>query len=204
MTGMTLMAATEADFAVIVGLANWAYRGDGQGGPDGWNVESGFLAGQRMDESLLREELAAKPLGHLLTLREEPGGEVVGTVWLNPEAGARGDFEGNLVPRARAGGVWSLGLLAVRPDMQNRRLGSAILAAAEEYARRRGARRIRMTVIYLRTTLIAWYQRRGYAMTGQTEPFPYGDERYGRPLREDLYFAVLEKEIGDGARQFPD
>jgi hypothetical protein len=35
----------------------------------------------------------------------------------------------------------------------------------------------------------------GDRSTGETQPFPYGDERYGRPLRDDLHFVVLEKDI---------
>ncbi len=50
-----------------------------------------------------------------------------------------------------------------------------------------------MTVINVRETLIAWYLRRGYAKTGATEAFPYGDDRFGKPLRDDLCFVVLEK-----------
>ena len=38
-----------------------------------------------------------------------------------------------------------------------------------------------MTVIDLRDDLIAWYERRGYARTGEYKPFPYGDERFGIP-----------------------
>jgi hypothetical protein len=52
-----------------------------------------------------------------------------------------------------------------------------------------------MTVVNVRDSLIAWYGRRGYALTGETQPFPYGDERFGRPLRGDLQFVVLEKEL---------
>jgi ribosomal protein S18 acetylase RimI-like enzyme len=186
MLPMQLIPAVEADYPAIVQFANLAYRGDGKGGRESWNVESGVLAGQRLDESLLREELATKPQARLLTFREAPGQELLGMVWLD----------------AQPGGSWYLGLLAVRPDLQMRGLGHSLLAAAEDYARARDARRIRMTVIHLRTTLIAWYQRRGYRLTGETEPFPYGDERYGRPLRGDLYFAVLEKRLDLPA--FPD
>lgn len=66
-----------------------------------------------------------------------------------------------------------------------------LLAAAERWARERGAARVRMTVVNVRDTLIAWYLRRGYAPTGETAPFPYGDERFGTPLRDDLAFVVL-------------
>jgi hypothetical protein len=47
-----------------------------------------------------------------------------------------------------------------------------------------------MTVVHLRETLIAWYQRRGYRLTGETLPFPSGDT-----LRTDLRFVVLEKSL---------
>jgi hypothetical protein len=36
---------------------------------------------------------------------------------------------------------------------------------------------------------------RGYHKTGETEPFPYGDDRFGAPLRDDLSFLVLEKDL---------
>ncbi|HEX9198179.1 MAG TPA: GNAT family N-acetyltransferase [Acidobacteriaceae bacterium] len=181
---MLLTPAVEADYPDLVDLANIAYRGTGPAAS--WNVEAGVLEGQRLDESLLREDLAAKPLGQLLTYRDELDGPLLGMVWLDP----------------RADGVWYLGLLAVRPEMQNRQLGRSLLAAAESFARDRGARRIRMTVLHVRSTLIAWYQRRGYVLSGEMEPFPYGDERFGRPLRDDLYFLVLEKEF-DGV-EIPD
>jgi hypothetical protein len=52
-----------------------------------------------------------------------------------------------------------------------------------------------MKVVNVRATLIAWYQRRGYLLSAETETFPYGDQRFGRPLRDDLSFVLLEKEI---------
>ncbi|HYM86565.1 MAG TPA: GNAT family N-acetyltransferase, partial [Pseudoxanthomonas sp.] len=57
---------------------------------------------------------------------------------------------------------------------------------------------MRMTVIDIRDELIAFYERRGYRRTGITKPFPYGDERFGIPKRDDLRFEVLEK-VFDGA-----
>jgi GNAT superfamily N-acetyltransferase len=114
-----------------------------------------------------------------LTYRDDAERPLLGTVWLEP----------------RQNDVWYLGLLTVRPDLQKRQLGRNLLAAAEEFARERGARRIRMGVVHVRETLIAWYQRRRYALTGETELFPYHDERFGRPLRDDLHFVVLEKAL---------
>jgi hypothetical protein len=53
-----------------------------------------------------------------------------------------------------------------------------------------------MTVISARADLIAWYERRGYRRTGQMSPFPYGDERFGIPQRDDLEFELLVKRLG--------
>lgn len=175
---MLLKPAEERDFPEIIDLANVAYRGRA-GAVASWNIEAGILEGQRMDEALLREELAAKPDGSLLLWRDAEDQPLLGTAWLTP----KGD------------GVWYMGLLTVRPDMQNRGLGRTLLAAAEAWATQRGALRMRITVLHVRDTLIAWYERRGYQRTGETEPFPYGDARFGRPLRDDLHFLVMEKAI---------
>jgi len=174
---MLLASAVEADYAEIIDLVNLAFRGTGPSAS--WNIEADVIEGQRLDESLLREDLATEPPAHLLTHRDAADGGLLGTVLL----------------KAGNDGVWYLGLLTVRPHLQNRQLGRALLAAAEDFARERGARRIRMTVVNVRDTLIAWYERRGYTLTGETQPFPYGDERFGRPLRNDLHFVVLEKDI---------
>jgi ribosomal protein S18 acetylase RimI-like enzyme len=173
---MLLNPAVEADYAAIIDLVNLAFRGSGPSAS--WNIETGIIEGQRLNESLLREDLAAKSEAHLLTYRDDPGGPLLGTVWLDPGKD----------------GVWHLGLLTVRPDLQNRQLGRTLLTAAENFAKESGARSIRMTVVNVRNTLIAWYERRGYTLTGETKSFPYGDERFGRPLRDDLHFVVLEKD----------
>lgn len=174
---MLLTPATEADYPAVVQLANIAYRGTGT--TQSWNIETGILEGQRLDEPSLREDLAAKPRAHLLLYRDEPEGPLLGTVWLEP----------------KGQGTWYLGLFTIRPDLQNRKLGRSLLSTAEQFAKDRGARRIRMTVLNVRDSLMAWYERRGYSATGETEPFPYGDERFGKPLRDDLHFVVLEKDL---------
>jgi hypothetical protein len=52
-----------------------------------------------------------------------------------------------------------------------------------------------MTVVDRRDTLIAWYERRGYRLTGERQPWPYHDPRIGRPTVADLGFVVLEKAL---------
>jgi ribosomal protein S18 acetylase RimI-like enzyme len=177
---MLLIQATEADYPEVIELANVAYRGTGASAS--WTTEAKYIEGQRLNEHSLKQSLSEKPHARLLLWRDEvdlADGALMGTVWLEPQ---KDD-------------LWYLGLLTVRPDMQNRQLGRSLLEAAERHAKEHGGRRIRMTVVNVRDTLIAWYQRRGYAMTGESEPFPYGDERFGKPLRDDLAFVVLEKEI---------
>ncbi|HZZ68843.1 MAG TPA: GNAT family N-acetyltransferase [Phenylobacterium sp.] len=170
-----LTPAAEADIPEIVELSNWAYRGTGE--VASWTVES-YLQGERTTVESLRADLAANASAQVLLWRDA-GGELLGHVWLEP----------------LDEGVWYLGLLSVRPDRQGRKLGRGLLTAAEDYARERGARRMRMTVINVRDTLIAWYQRRGYALTGDVRPFPYGDDSFGKPLRDDLSFVVLERAL---------
>ena len=88
------------------------------------------------------------------------------------------------------------GMFAIRPSLQGAGLGTAVLDEAERTAREQWcARSLQMTVIRQRVELIAWYRRRGYEPTGETRPFPSGDERNGIPLRGDLEFVVLEKQI---------
>jgi len=172
-----LKAAVEDDYGAVIDLANVAYRSTGDGAS--WNSETGIIAGVRLTDSSLREDLTKKPNAELLIWREEVSGELLGTVWLEP----KGD------------GVWYLGLLTVKPGLQNRGMGRELLASAEAYAKERGGLKIRMTVLHVREKLIEWYLRRGYALTGETEAFPYGDDRFGTPLRDDLYFVVMEKGI---------
>ena len=174
---MTLTPALDADIEDIVALVNGAYRGAGANA--GWTSEAGYIDGQRTDARSLRADLQAQPQGALLTLREHPTGPLLACVWLEP---------------AEAG-VWYLGMLTIRPDLQDRRLGRQVLEAAEAFAVERGARRVRMTVVNIRDTLIAWYERRGYGLTGESRPFPYDDQRFGVPRRDDLSFVVLEKAL---------
>jgi ribosomal protein S18 acetylase RimI-like enzyme len=169
--------ATDDDIDAVAALVNSAYRGDSSRA--GWTTEADLLGGQRTDAQVLRADLAARPAAVILTLREGRGGALAASVWLEPQGPD----------------VWYLGMLTVRPDLQARQVGRALLAEAERYAAAHGARRMRMGVITVRDTLLAWYERRGYARTGETLPFPYGDERFGIPLRDDLRFEVLEKSL---------
>ncbi len=171
---LLLRPATDADLPAIVTLMNAAYRGDDTAQP-GWSTEAGYITGVRTTVSLLREEIA-EGAQYLLTKEQ---GTLKGCVSLQPVSTDR----------------WYLGALTVSPTLQNAGFGRELLAASEDYALQRGARTIEMTVVNVRGALIAWYQRRGYRLTGETRPFPYGDNRYGTPTRDDLHFVVLERDL---------
>jgi ribosomal protein S18 acetylase RimI-like enzyme len=172
---MPLIPAADSDLDAVADLVNSAYRGETSRA--GWTTEADYLDGQRTDAATLRRDLAETPGATLLTWRDTADGPILGTVWLEPS----GD------------GAWYLGMLTVNPELQARQLGRTLLEAAEAHAAERGATRIQMTVVQIRDTLIAWYERRGYARTGETRPFPYDDQRFGVPRRDDLAFIVMEK-----------
>lgn len=163
-----------ADLALLV---NSAYRGELA--EKGWTSESYLLGGQRTDETTLRADLAASPGSTLLTLRDAEDATPHACVWIEP-----GEDD-----------AWYVGMVTVSPLRQAGGIGRTMLEAAEAYAKERGAKRMTMTVISVRDTLIAWYERRGYRLTGDTEPFPYGDERFGVPQRDDLHFVIMEKAL---------
>ncbi len=174
---LTLRPATAADLAAIVALMNSAFRGVGPNA--GWNSEAAYIDGDRTSEQHLREELAARPESLLLVAEQTTEQRLFGCVSLDPVS-----------PE-----TWYLGSLTVDPGLQNSGIGRDLLAAAEDLARARNARHLRMKVVNVRDTLIAWYERRGYHRTGETYPFPYGDTRFGTPRRDDLCFVVLEKSL---------
>jgi GNAT superfamily N-acetyltransferase len=74
-------------------------------------------------------------------------------------------------------------LLVVDEAVQTRGAGSALVHAAEEWARSRGARRVAVTTALARSGAHAFYEKVGYAHTGRRygKDFPISDhERGGR------------------------
>ena len=172
--------ATVADIPALVALVTSAYRGDAS--RRGWTTEADFLDGERIDPIVLRGDIE-RPRSRIV-LAESGGAPLLACAHVAEDEGA-GYF----------------GMFAVRPDLQGGGFGKRLLAEAERIVRdewRLPA--MRMTVIDIRDALIAFYERRGYRRTGILKPFPYGDERFGIPLRDDLRFEVLEKRFaGDAA-----
>jgi ribosomal protein S18 acetylase RimI-like enzyme len=175
MTRCEIRVARPADVPALVDLVESAYRGERSRA--GWTHEAHLLGGQRTDAGMVAAAVA-DPAGAVLVA--EADGEVVACCQLE-----------------RRDGYGYFGMFAVSPARQGGGLGRTVLAEAERFAREEwGAGELRMTVIVQREDLIAWYVRRGYARTGELSPFPYGDERFGLPLRPDLAFETLTKKLG--------
>lgn len=171
---LTFRAADAQDIPALVALIESAYRGDASRA--GWTTEADLLEGQRTDPEGVGA-VVKDPDSMLLTV--ERGGRIVACCQLE-----------------RRNGHAYFGMFAVRPDLQGAGLGKRVIDEAERVVRAEwGAAAMHMTVIIQREDLIAWYERRGYARTGKTSPFPYGDERFGIPQRTDLAFELLVKPL---------
>lgn len=166
---MLIRSAVPDDTDALVALVESAYRGDSS--RTGWTTEADLLDGQRTDVEDVKQALE-----HLIVAEDDSG--LLGCCALVPKEGHA-----------------YFGMFAVRPGTQGGGVGSQLLAEAERLAAEQGLSHVEMTVISVRTELIAYYVRRGYVDTGELRPFPYGDERFGRPRRDDLVFTVLRKPL---------
>lgn len=173
--------ATPADVPAIVALVQSAYRGEASRA--GWTTEADLLDGQRIDPQGVAEVID-KPASRVL-LAEHP---------LSHELFACAHIE-------KQDDAGYFGMFSVSPGLQGAGVGGATLQEAERVARETwSCRSMRMTVIDVRNELIAWYERRGYRRTGEYSPFPYGDERFGIPKRDDLRFERLVKSLHEEVR----
>ena len=196
---LAFRTATPADVDAIVALVESAYRGDAS--RLGWTTEADFLDGRRTgaDDVLTQIE---RPQSRMLLA--EQSGILLACAHVAIDTLTHHETVGQAVPQAGSAidpvttetRTAYFGMFSVRPGLQNAGIGKAVLAEAERIACDEWQlSTMQMTVIDIRTELIAWYERRGYRRTGITKPFPYGDARFGLPKRNDLRFEILEKTL---------
>lgn len=169
---LTVRPARPADLADLHRLVESAYRGDTARA--GWTHEADLLETPRSSPESLAAALD-HPDERLLVL---------------VDGGADDRLVGCVQVSRRSATTAYFGLLTVDPTRQADGLGKRLIAAAEtEAARTFGAQTLELTVVSRRPELIAYYQRRGYRLTGEERPFPI-------PLTPPLVLWVMEKRLG--------
>jgi len=167
---LVITTAETGDIAAITQLINNAYRGETAS--KGWTSEGEYVEGQRITEDGTAELLAREDTGNFKCC--QPWGELLGFVSL-------GQKDQSIY----------LSLLTVAPHLQDGGIGRQLLAFAETYAHSHSKTAIVITVVNIRHSLIAWYERRGYQITGNTCPF---SPEAGRTSKE-VHLIEMKKDI---------
>lgn len=139
----------------IAALINSAYRGESSRA--GWTTEADILDGLRTTTqevaSIIKREDAFVLVG---VLRDQ----IVATICCEKQ-----DAYGRNIAH--------LGMIAVKPTLQNKGHGATMIQAAEAMtAREWRVVGFHMAVITLREELIAFYERLGYVRSGEFKNFP--------------------------------
>lgn len=167
-----------ADASFIAQLINSAYRGETS--RKGWTHEADILDGLRIhiDEiaQIIKPDSAA--VSPRFIIIGEKNDEIIATICCEKH-------------NTNA----HLGMIAVKPTLQNKGYGKAIIQAAEAITLREWrVTGFAMDVISIRTELLAFYERLGYKPTGKLSTFPVNPLIW-QPKVNGLKLARLEKLI---------
>ena len=174
MNELSYRLANLDDLAHIEKLVNAAYRGETS--RLGWTTEADLLDGQRTDKDALHDIISTTD--NIIILCHKAN-QIIGTVHLHCKQE-----------------TCHFGMFTIHPSSQGLGIGKQFISYAEKYARNKlDCSHMMMTVIDLRKELLQWYERRGYINTGRRAGFPYGDERFGIPRRDDLQLTILKKSL---------
>ena len=159
------------DAQEIAQLVNSAYRGESSRA--GWTTEADLLSGTRISTEEVQEEIADEDTIILLCLQNQA---MIGCVQLQ-----------------RTEDAAYFGMFVVKPTLQGAGIGKAFMQEAENLVKKIwDTQKMWMTVISVRSELIAYYERRGYQRTGRFKPFDVGV--FNGDLKvSDLQFEELEK-----------
>jgi ribosomal protein S18 acetylase RimI-like enzyme len=167
---LQLRVACEADAKEISALVNKAYR---PSPPDaGWTHEANLVAGARTTTE------------QVLSLFHEKS-----TILLL----CRGPTIVACVHVLGTQSVAYFGMLATDPTMQAQGVGKTLLRHAEAYAIEHfGASVLKMSVLSSRPELLAFYERRGYVLTGEVAEYPWS-AGVGQPMVAGIQVLSLAK-----------
>ena len=196
-TTVFLRQAEASDVDALEQLLNRCYRQ-----AEGWTNEADLIGGIRTTKDELLAVIA-DPKHYVFiypktTTGERDGketGELLGCIAV--------DIKDDVATNQRAGNQKAyIGMFAVLPELQGLGVGHQILQAAETFAQRhlqantqtpaQNPARLTMSILSHRPELLAYYQRRGYRLNGNSMPFPV-DGNNGEPKRQDLELLELEK-----------
>jgi len=171
---LELQVACKANAEEIAALVNRAYHPSPEDA--GWTHEAHLICGQRTTvERVL--SLFCERSAILLLCSES---KIVACVHV----------------QAAQPGISYIGMLATEPKLQAQGLGKQMLLHAEAYAKAHfEASTFKMLILSSRPELLAFYKRRGYVETGQTEEYPSTND--GRPMLPGLHFLSLVKARAD-------
>ncbi|EGG23665.1 hypothetical protein DFA_05799 [Cavenderia fasciculata] len=189
--------AEEKDCATLDTVINWAYRGK-EGTPDPWTTEKGLVAGKRIDEAGLLQELKRDPETARVILVElikpvvqvEDGAQeettkeertIVGSIKIDRESATSTDV--------------LIGMFSVDPSLQSNGIGQILFKIAESFALEhwkctRGV----LHVLSVRQELLNWYYSMNYTPSGELIPFLH-EKHTDSPLIDDLCFSTLYKSL---------
>ena len=196
-TTVFLRQAEASDVDALEQLLNRCYRQ-----AEGWTNEADLVGGIRTtkDELLAvindpKHYVFIYPKTTTGERDSKETGELLGCIAV--------DIKDDVATNQRAGNQKAyIGMFAVLPELQGLGVGHQILQAAEAFAQRhlqantqtpaQNPARLTMSILSHRPELLAYYQRRGYELNGNSMPFPV-DGNNGEPKRQDLELLELEK-----------
>lgn len=154
----------------IADMINVAYRGTG--GEGRWTMEAQLVKGDRIRLQDLEE-----------IIRDEKNRFFI--------VGYLDNLPACCIAIKKLDAITEFGLFAVAPQYQGKNLGKTLLNYAEQCARPY-SRKFQVTVVSANTSLVEFYQRRGYRNTNKRLPYPDAD--VGQPLQH-LDLLVLQKDV---------
>ncbi len=162
----------------VAQLVNSAYRGESSRA--GWTTEADLLEGLRTTPKEITSIIQREDAFILIGVERD---EIVASICCEWQALAGHNTA-------------HFGMIAVKPKLQNKGYGKAMISAAEAMtARKWRVVGYHMAVISLRHELIAFYERLGYQRTGEFAAFPEKSDLW-QPKVDGLNLQYMAKLIG--------
>lgn len=172
---LNFFKAELVDAEPVAKLINSAYRGETS--RKGWTTEADILDGLRTTTAEVGKMINRDDAFILIGVVND---EIVATISCERQVIA---FKHTV----------HFGMIAVKPSLQNKGHGKDMINAAETMTKREWrVAGFHMTVISLRQEVIEFYERLGYARTGEFEEFPENPTLW-QPKVDGLNLQVLAK-----------